>query len=206
MTTPEDIITEEGEEISEQNFAQDETDAFDSANVEEAEKPKPEKARGKSKAQAPAPPKEDEPDPSADAKPGDGDADAFPVDVGDRLDRRTRGHHVGRLDLDIGGRELDLLGTLRLGADQADVPYVLANLVAKLAGRLEGDVLHGHAQSGRDLARHVGRDPGGLAVFAATGDQQEVGEIDAGAQDAGGGKLGSDLVVHAGSLWPTGAG
>jgi len=55
MTTPEDIITEEGEEISEQNFAQDETDAFDSANVgEEAqpEKPKPEKTKG-SKDKAP---------------------------------------------------------------------------------------------------------------------------------------------------------
>ena len=84
MTTPEDIITEEGEEISEQNFAQDETDAFDSANVEEAEKPKPEKARGKSKAQAPAPPKEDEPEPSADAKPGDGDADAKPAKPDDK--------------------------------------------------------------------------------------------------------------------------
>ena len=100
----------------------------------------------------------------------------------------------------------DLLGALRLGADQADVPHVLADLVAQLAGRLEGDVLHGHAQRGCDIARHVGRDADRVAVFAAAGDQQEVGEIDAGAQDAGGGKFGSGFVGHAGSLWPTCAG
>ena len=56
------------------------------------------------------------------AAPRHGDAHARLVDVGDGLDRRAGRHQVGRLDLAVGGGEGDLLGALRLGADQADVP------------------------------------------------------------------------------------
>mgnify|MGYP003693650513 CR=1 FL=1 len=52
------------------------------------------------------------------------------------FERRARRHHVGRLDLDIGRGEGHHRRALRLGADQADVPDVLARLVGELARRL----------------------------------------------------------------------
>ena len=53
----------------------------------------------------------------------DGDANALAIDLLDRPDLRARRHEIGRLDLEVGGAERDLLGARRLGADQADVPF-----------------------------------------------------------------------------------
>jgi hypothetical protein len=130
-----------------------------------------------------------------------GDAHAFIVDVGDRLQGRARRHHVGRLDLDIGRGEGHHRCALWLGADQADVPDVLARLVGELAGRLERHIGDGHAERGGDLLGHVGCDADRFGFLTAACDQQEVGEVYAGAQDAGRGEFSSGFVGHGGSLY-----
>jgi len=48
---------------------------------------------------------------------------------------------------------------------------------------------------------NVGCDADRFGFLTAAGDQQEVGEVDAGAQDAGGGEFSSGFVGHGGSLY-----
>ena len=124
------------------------------------------------------------------------DAHARLVDVGDRLQRRVRRHQVRRLDLHVGRAERDLLRALRLGADQPDVPRTGLGRIGQLARRLERHELHRHAQPPRDLRRHVGRHAHRIAVRRLARHQQEILTVDAGAQRAGGRKLGFDFLSN----------
>src|SRR6202011_5929623 len=91
--------------------------------------------------------------------------DALPglVDLADMADRGARRHEIGRLDLAIGGGEVDHRGALRFGADQANVPQALLVVVGDLARAGIGHILHRHAEAGGDLRSHVGGDTGGVA-------------------------------------------
>src|SRR5256885_82465 len=64
---------------------------------------------------------------------GHGDALAGLIDLGDAADRGARRNQIGRLDLAIGGGEVDDRGALRLGADIADVPQPLFGVVGYFA-------------------------------------------------------------------------
>src|SRR5216683_3986634 len=118
------------------------------------------------------------------------------VDLGDIADRRARRHEIGRLDLAIGGGEVDYRGALRFGADQADVPNALLGVVGDLAWAGIGHVLHRHAEAGGDRRGHVGGDPGRVARRALSGNQEEIAHVDRRAQNAGRGKLGYDFSRH----------
>ena len=72
---------------------------------------------------------------------------------------------------------------------------------ASSPGDFEGHVGDRHAERGGDLPGHVGCDADRLGFLTAAGDQQEVGEVDAGAQDAGRGEFSSGFVGHGGSLY-----
>ena len=126
----------------------------------------------------------------------DRDAHAGPVDIGDRLQRRTRRHQIGRLDLDIGRGERDFFGTLRLGADQPDVPDAVSGRVGQLARPRIGHISDRHAQALGDLARHVGGHALRIARRGLSGNQEEIPHIDRGAQDAGRGEFGGGLFRH----------
>ena len=65
---------------------------------------------------------------------GHRDPHAFPVDVGDRVDRRAGGDQVGRGNLEVGRGERDLGGALRLGAEKRHVPDAGADRVTERAG------------------------------------------------------------------------
>ena len=127
---------------------------------------------------------------------GHRDAVAFDVDLGDRFDRRTGGNEIGRLDFDISRGEVDFLRPCRLGADQADIPFVLLGVIGQFAGFRVRHHLHRHAQAGGDGAGHVGGAAVGIARRSAAGDEQEVSHIDCGAQNAMWCELGDDLLLR----------
>jgi hypothetical protein len=135
--------------------------------------------------------------PEVVSRPG-GDRDPHPgaVHLGDRGDGRSGGHQVGRLDLAIGGGERDLLRALRLRPDQTDVPGTRPGRVRQLARPRIGHVADRHAEPVGDRARHVGRHALRVAGGAAAGHEQEVAQIDARAQHAGGRQLGEDVLRH----------
>ena len=95
------------------------------------------------------------------------------------------GDEVRALDLAVGGGERDRLGPGRLGADVADVPRVGGGVVGQLAGRARsGRSSMPDAEAAGQLAGHVGRHAGRRPVGVAAGHEQEVAEVDRGAQHA----------------------
>ena len=126
----------------------------------------------------------------------DRDAHPRPVDLLDGGELRARGYQIGRLDQGVGGAERDLLRARRLGGDQADVPDPGPGGIGEFARARVRDIGDRHAQALGDFARHVGSDALGLARGAPAADQEEVAEVDAGAQHAGRGKLGEHVLGH----------
>src|SRR5262245_66167252 len=82
----------------------------------------------------------------------DGDAHARSVDVGDLLQGRVLGHHVGALDEHVRRGEVDLGGAHRLDGDEGDVPGTGFESLEYLAGRLEGDELERKAGAASELS------------------------------------------------------
>jgi len=121
---------------------------------------------------------------------GDRDAHAGLVDVGESLERRAGRHEVGDRDLEVGRREGDLVGALRLVAEEGDVPHALLHAVGELAGGVELDVVGLDAEALCELAPEVGGDALRRAIGRVLQHQQEVGVVEADAELAGGRELG----------------
>src|SRR5690606_32206757 len=102
------------------------------------------------------------------------DAPAFLGDVGDAADRRAGRNEEGDRELEVGRAEGDLVRALRLGADEGDVPLVLAHRFGGLSRRVEAHVLDRQAGAARELAREVRRDALRRAVGRVLEDEQEV--------------------------------
>ena len=70
----------------------------------------------------------------------------------------------------------------------------LFGIIGNLARPRVGHIFDRDAEPGRDRRRHVGRDARTVADRVLAGDQQEISHIDRGAQHAGRGQLGDDLL------------
>ena len=120
-----------------------------------------------------------DPNRRVDRARADADSDSRPVDVGHGVQAAVGKHHEGCLDLCIRRRERNGLGTLWLGANQADVPFVASRGVAEQSRVGVRHELQGHPDAPCQRRRHVGRHANGLAVRPTRRDQQEVGQVNA---------------------------
>jgi hypothetical protein len=71
----------------------------------------------------------------------DCNANAGDINVGNTLDRRTRRDQIGCFNLCIGVGEGDDLSTLRLGADQRNIPLITRGRIREGTRIRIGDVL-----------------------------------------------------------------
>src|SRR6185295_4858174 len=113
------------------------------------------------------------------------DANPGSIDIRQGLDRGTGRHQVGGGDLEVRSGEGDLLGALRLGADEGDIPGAGARTVRGLAGAGKGDQLDLRAKLAAELPGEVRHDAAWRAARRVLVHQEKVAQIDADAQFAG---------------------
>ena len=106
------------------------------------------------------------------------------------------GNHIGGFNFRISRGEGDFLRALRFSPNEPDIPDIGIHRIGQITGPREGHVLHRHAKRIRNGARHARRYPGGVTIFRAAGDQQEIPHIDAGAQNARWRQFRLDLIHH----------
>src|SRR5688572_15894026 len=94
----------------------------------------------------------------------DDDAMAFAVDFVVGAQGRVFFYQIGALDLHVRGRLRDLGGARRVERDEGDVPAAGLAGFDDLAGGVEYDELHRHAETAAELARQIDRDPARIAA------------------------------------------
>ena len=111
----------------------------------------------------------------------------------DGFDPRAGRHQVRRLNLAVGGREIDGFRPLGLGPDVGDIPDAGPGIVGNLSRRLVRQELEPDAELTGQLPGHVRRHAIRFAAGRLAGYQQEVGHVDGGSQRSTRGKVAHDL-------------
>src|SRR5207249_996197 len=102
----------------------------------------------------------------------------------------------GHRDLEVRRCEGDLIGALRLGAEEADVARRALYGVEQLAGAVELHELEREPRAARELAAEIRRDAARLTVGVVAEHQEEVRIVEADSQAARGCQCGRELVRH----------
>lgn len=110
------------------------------------------------------------------------DPNARTVHLFKTRDRRPRWHQIRRGNLAIGGRERDLLGPLRLGANVADIPTVIGGRVCHMPRRGILDERRRNPEAPRHFMPHIWRDARWRPRTVTPGHQQEVRHVETNAQ------------------------
>ncbi len=107
--------------------------------------------------------------------------------------RTVGAHRIDALDDDIGCGEIDLGGARRLDREEADVAGGALHRVEGFAGAVDDDLLQRHAEPLRKLLREIDGDAARRPGHRVALHQHRIGDVERGAQRAGGGERFHDV-------------